>query len=187
MALKKCRECEQKVSSKAKTCPHCGAPVRASNSQSCLGCTAFLTIVVLGILFFRLYRQDFQPTPKRPDPFKRFQQVGYFKSDGLRGFTYYVAGANRKDIAAFCAKERKSYEDLRGPRGHRTLKIHFFDDRNHTPDVSLKYYFPDSCHSHMVADYFHNPNNGAERLLFLNALENVPSEIPTPSPHPAPR
>ena len=34
MALKKCKECGEKVSSKAKACPHCGAPLRKEKAKS---------------------------------------------------------------------------------------------------------------------------------------------------------
>jgi hypothetical protein len=47
MALKACRECKQKVSTKAKICPHCGAPVKKHYS---LG--KILLIGLLGLIVF---------------------------------------------------------------------------------------------------------------------------------------
>ena len=44
MALKKCPECKQQVSSDAKTCPHCGKKLEG------LGCGAFIICVILGLL-----------------------------------------------------------------------------------------------------------------------------------------
>ena len=52
MALKKCKECGNDVSTKAKTCPHCGASNRPSTLASCAGClgVSILGMIVLSIL-----------------------------------------------------------------------------------------------------------------------------------------
>ena len=46
MALKKCKECGKEVSSKAKNCPNCGAPIKKhiSTGSGCL-------IIILFVLF----------------------------------------------------------------------------------------------------------------------------------------
>jgi hypothetical protein len=46
VALRKCRECGNQVSSRAKTCPQCGAPVKAKTSPLA-GALAFLVIVAI--------------------------------------------------------------------------------------------------------------------------------------------
>ncbi len=43
MALKKCKECGNEVSTKAKKCPNCGAPVKTSSSVGCL--------TIIGVIF----------------------------------------------------------------------------------------------------------------------------------------
>lgn len=42
MALTECPECQQKVSDKAATCPHCGAPVVISSKHSVPATTAVI-------------------------------------------------------------------------------------------------------------------------------------------------
>ncbi len=46
MALKKCKECGKEISSKAKTCPNCGAPIKKqiSTGSGCL-------IIILFVIF----------------------------------------------------------------------------------------------------------------------------------------
>jgi hypothetical protein len=52
MALKKCKECGNEVSTKAKTCPKCGAPVKSSSSFGCLTIIGVLFLIgFLGSLF----------------------------------------------------------------------------------------------------------------------------------------
>ncbi len=97
-----------------------------------------------------------EPTDTREHT--EFEQVGYFKSAGLRGFTFFVTDPNKQDIEAFCQKQKLAF-----PSG-TVLKIHFFDDRANTPDVTLKYYFPESSNAYLVADYFFNPFNGKQGL-----------------------
>ena len=88
-----------------------------------------------------------------------FEQVGYFKSNGMRGFTFFVTNPNKQDVGAFCQEKKATF-----PSG-RVLKVHFFDDRANTPDVTLKYYFPESSDAALVADYFFNPFNGKQGLI----------------------
>jgi hypothetical protein len=92
----------------------------------------------------------------------QIEQVGYFKSDRLRGFTCYVKNPTKRGIKAYCEKMKKQYQGLK----NRILQIHFFDNRANTPDVTLKYYFPRSSNKYLVADYTHNPFNNHEGLGF---------------------
>jgi hypothetical protein len=48
MAIKKCKECGEEVSSKAETCPHCGAPVKQRNKIGCLGLLVILAAIGFG-------------------------------------------------------------------------------------------------------------------------------------------
>jgi hypothetical protein len=102
-----------------------------------------------------------------------FQQVGYFKSDKMRGFTFFVTNPNKKDIGAFCQKKKAAL-----PSG-RILKIHFFDDRANTPDVTLKYDFPESSDAYLVADYFFNPFNGKQGLKVHKNILEQPKKLAT--------
>ncbi|MBA3018962.1 MAG: zinc ribbon domain-containing protein [Desulfobacteraceae bacterium] len=52
MALKKCKECGKEVSTKAKECPSCGAPVKSSSSIGCLTIIAIIFVIgMIGSLF----------------------------------------------------------------------------------------------------------------------------------------
>lgn len=44
----KCKECEKEVSDKAKTCPHCGAPVQSGEiyAMAMLGAILFILILI---------------------------------------------------------------------------------------------------------------------------------------------
>ena len=99
-----------------------------------------------------------------------FKQVGYFKSKRMRGFTFFVTNPNKQDIEAFCQKKKSAF-----PSG-RVLKIHFFDDQANTPDVTLKYYFPESSDAYLVADYFFNPFNGRQGLKVHKDIPGQPKK-----------
>ena len=52
MALVKCPECKNKVSSKAKSCPHCGCPVKKKPDVGGIGCVVVLLIIFILIVSF---------------------------------------------------------------------------------------------------------------------------------------
>lgn len=54
MALKKCKECGKEISTKAKTCPGCGAPVKAAPKQikTKTGCLIIGGVILFIILLF---------------------------------------------------------------------------------------------------------------------------------------
>jgi DNA-directed RNA polymerase subunit RPC12/RpoP len=55
MAVKKCSECGEKVSSTAKTCPHCGAKGPAKKRQetsTAIGCVVLLALVLGPCIYF---------------------------------------------------------------------------------------------------------------------------------------
>ena len=58
MALKKCKECEHQVSSKADKCPNCGAPVGAKQ----YGCGTLIGILLLAFLLYMVVSPD--PSPR---------------------------------------------------------------------------------------------------------------------------
>ena len=98
-----------------------------------------------------------------------FHLVGYYKVDKMRGLTFFVTNPNRDDIEAFCQEKKATLP------GGRLLKIHFFDDRANTPDVTLKYDFPESSNAYLVADYYSNPFNGTQDLKLHKDIPEQPS------------
>lgn len=119
--------------------------------------------------------------PKQP-MHSEFEQIGYFKSDKMRGFTFFVTGPNKQDIEEFCQKKKERFSS------GRILKIHFFDDRANTPEVSARYYFPESSDAHLVADYFFNPFNRKQGLKIHKKIpgQSKPSAAPLPKTRPQP-
>ncbi len=70
MALRKCKECGNNVSSKAKSCPSCGAPTKKATSAA-VGCVAIILALAFGIVCAGLLNVDSSPaasktTPARP-------------------------------------------------------------------------------------------------------------------------
>ena len=91
-----------------------------------------------------------------------FEQVGYYKNKKMRGFTYYVKNPIKEQIRRFCVKMVRRYQEGR----NRILKIHFFDNKNYTPDVTLRYYFSESSDKYLIGDFFDNPFNNESGLTF---------------------
>ena len=56
MALKKCKECKKQVSTKAKICPNCGAPIRKSGLTKPAGC--FIIIILIIIIFTAISKRE---------------------------------------------------------------------------------------------------------------------------------
>jgi len=50
MALKKCEECGNQVSTKAQTCPKCGAPVKKEQKKYGCGTTIIVVIIIFVVL-----------------------------------------------------------------------------------------------------------------------------------------
>ncbi len=63
MALVKCKECGNKVSTKADKCPNCGAAIK--KSIGCVGCMGWLGILVLGLIFLGVIGNFLEPDPTK--------------------------------------------------------------------------------------------------------------------------
>lgn len=65
MATRKCKDCGQQVSKRAKQCPHCGAP--AKKKSGCLGVVAlfFVMVLIIGVISAAL---DDSSSPAPPAP-----------------------------------------------------------------------------------------------------------------------
>jgi hypothetical protein len=63
MALTKCEECKKEVSTKAKACPHCGAPIKEK-----MGWFSYLSVGVFLVFFIAvvnaLFNNDTEKVPK---------------------------------------------------------------------------------------------------------------------------
>ena len=68
MALIKCKECRERVSNKATTCPKCGAPTKKKSSPLAVGCLT--TIIIIGVFSwlsgsFDSSKSSFYPTSSK--------------------------------------------------------------------------------------------------------------------------
>src|SRR5687768_10044019 len=71
MALKKCRECQREVSSKAKACPGCGAPVRVEIGlgKGCLLVVVFVFVVgMISAAFSPGHNESQKASPRQATP-----------------------------------------------------------------------------------------------------------------------
>ena len=62
MAIKKCKECGDKVSTKATSCPHCGAVLKKERKS--IGCGGLIIVLILlGVIGSFLTEQLSPPAP----------------------------------------------------------------------------------------------------------------------------
>ncbi|WP_312181162.1 hypothetical protein [Pantoea sp. CTOTU46764] len=97
MAMKKCRECDGKVSSSAKTCPHCGVSKPYTSPSGCL-------IFILAVAFatYMTYFNDEKKTPE--NSYEKVEDTQEVRSEAQaviqsRGFT--CTKVNSTHAAAF--------------------------------------------------------------------------------------
>lgn len=50
MSLKKCKECGNPISTKAKNCPNCGNPVQKKTSCMSIGCLVIVSIIIISVI-----------------------------------------------------------------------------------------------------------------------------------------
>ena len=84
----------------------------------------------------------------------------------MRGFTYYTENLSKEKIKSFCLRLKKRFED-----SPRVLKIHIFNNKTYTPDVTLKYYIPKSSEKYLIADYWYNPFNNKSNFNFYKKIK----------------
>jgi hypothetical protein len=68
MALKNCKECGKEVSTKAKECPSCGAPVNSSIMTTNIGCFTTIVIIFAIIMIWSLFNNDTSDKATKTQP-----------------------------------------------------------------------------------------------------------------------
>jgi hypothetical protein len=75
MALKPCKECKQEVSTKAKSCPHCGAKnPTVSGKDTAKGCLAFIVLFAVLTVIITSCSDDTEPTQQDIQPIQQTTQ-----------------------------------------------------------------------------------------------------------------
>ena len=77
MALKKCKECGKEVSTKAKECPGCGAPIKQS-SAGAIGC---LTLFILFVIAMIISKQSGSEREKNWQSYNESSMAYYMMQD----------------------------------------------------------------------------------------------------------
>lgn len=65
MALKKCRDCGNQVSTSAVNCPQCGAPINPQRKQ--YGCGTLILVLVVGGIWMSVFNSPSNNRPKKPE------------------------------------------------------------------------------------------------------------------------
>lgn len=63
MAMIKCPECKKEVSSKAKTCPNCGAAISRRKRGSSIGCLFFMIVIIGALVCLKLGMDEARDEP----------------------------------------------------------------------------------------------------------------------------
>lgn len=99
MALIKCGECKQEISSKADKCPKCGAPVKAKGG--CGGCLAVLVIAILAAVSIpQTAKQDSAGVKKQPsDSAKAQAEPAVQSKNNPRQFESFEVESRRVELS----------------------------------------------------------------------------------------
>lgn len=89
MALKKCKECGNQVSTKATSCTQCGAPVKGKG----FSITSIPKLMVLGFLALFIYSLLFPDTPSNPE--KTTARPSQIAASKVPEFTKTVSGEQK--------------------------------------------------------------------------------------------
>jgi hypothetical protein len=67
MAITKCKECQKEISTKASSCPHCGAKVKSKN----IGCGIVLLVLIVGLIVVNIIDSQITQYNKRVETKKQ--------------------------------------------------------------------------------------------------------------------
>lgn len=106
MALAKCKECGNEVSTKAKACPKCGAPAPAPENKALPGWFSILILGAVGIWIYSMIPGSGSSTSRQPTAVDACVQRGveYFKEVG--SYPVLTADPNKGRKAEDVARER---------------------------------------------------------------------------------
>ena len=83
MALKKCKECGNQVSTRADKCPNCGAPVKKKRQQIKVGCLGTIIVLVLVGVIVSKVSNYFEERQREKDS-QRYEQAQQERKEKIR-------------------------------------------------------------------------------------------------------
>lgn len=185
MALKKCKECGKEVSTEAKTCPNCGAPVKTKSSVGCL--TIIAIIFVIGMIGLLINNDKSDKTSKTQSDAPQKQEMVHKEStDQTAQIAYEVVqewpipngGYGRVIVVDVRYRNeaglRKVAEQIKNDtRGDRNAFVFIYDDKRaaelRIAALEDRLNKEDLAHhdSHMIGSYFRNANTGYHALTMM--------------------
>ena len=100
MALVKCKECGEKVSTRAANCPHCGAPVRKEMSKAG-GCLLVFVICAVGLIIYSASSGDADRRDAKSSARTEARTIPRGEFDKLIAEPSAAAFQNRKENATY--------------------------------------------------------------------------------------
>lgn len=109
MAMELCRKCGNRVSTKASTCPFCGAPIKKSSGWGSIVCGC-LILVAIGI--FAVLHDPSEPDPPSigtefPYTFVKMKQESFGKKNVMELYAY-SGEFDIENLKEFCSKKKSS-------------------------------------------------------------------------------
>lgn len=138
MAMTNCKECKQKISTSAKTCPHCGAA-----SGSGVSYTALIYLALMGALFYWVWGL-FTPVDLENSAAPAIEQAVPARTLGIKPdvfqerFNGLLAQAGRPFQLEGAINSSKSYDALSGRLGeHASILAKVAKDSGEILDVTV--------------------------------------------------
>jgi len=141
MALTKCKECGKEVSTKAKECPSCGAPVKSSSSVGCLTIIAIIFVIgMIGSLFDN--DKSYKSTKTQTSaPKSDLEKYGHSVATSTGGEIKLVSvkQTTKSPLNAFIIIFKTDHEDLMSNPGAKPGNSAYYENQGRTMVWSAKF------------------------------------------------
>jgi RNA polymerase subunit RPABC4/transcription elongation factor Spt4 len=194
MAMKKCKECGQAISTKADSCPNCGCKTK-SKKNGCVGClviviVAFFIAIIITFNSSSDYDRKSKNEPrqekqKKQYPFQLLNEKNETLKVGdktkLNTMYLYEIGDTyiERELIDFCIEIRRKMQSY----NHISYISTFYDKKENAQFPKQKftalYGAEEEKQKHIKAFFWYNKVNGYSKLTIYekNAWESVGREI----------